>query len=490
MGETLRFEGTARPQDIRRSPYLYIPFPVSANTTRLQVSYNYSDPVTAAFGLGPGNTVDIGIFDPRGIGFIEPNGFRGWSGSAKRTFFIAPQEATPGYIHGPLLPGQWNIVLGFDRIQEQGVRYEVKIDLSIDDAGDSGEGSPGAWAASSLQRAPGPIKRPRGGRPSERWLKGDLHCHSLHSDGLNTVEELALNAVERGLDFLAVTDHNTNAHHDDLTRLAHLPIVLIPGEEVTTPWGHANMWGLRQWVEFRCPDEESMRAVQRWVLNKGGLISINHPKSIGLPWLFQDLGGYPCLEVWHAPWRFYNWESLEFWDGLLRGGQRVVAVGGSDVHSIPPARPLHPQGLGNPTTWVYVQGAPTEKAILDAIRRGHVFISDNPGGPQLILRADADGDGKFEKLMGDTVEAVPGQRVNFRVQVVGGSDRRLRLLGDGLPIDIVPLTRHDTRYDFSLELSGRRYVRAELRGYRGRPERGEVIWAMSNPIWLKTREAS
>ena len=121
--------------------------------------------------------------------------------------------------------------------------------------------------------------------------------------------------------------------------LSHLPIILIPGEEVTTYWGHANMWGLREWIDFRCADEVSIDAVRRYVLQKGGLISVNHPKCVGPPWLFKGWDGYPSMEVWQAPWRFYNWESLERWDALLRKGERVVAVGGSDVHSIHPPSP-------------------------------------------------------------------------------------------------------------------------------------------------------
>jgi hypothetical protein len=55
-----------------------------------------------------------------------------------------------------------------------------------------------------------------------------------------------------------------------------------------------------------------------------------------------------------------------------------------------------------------------------------------------------------------------------------------------VPLDIVDLHDIDSVFNFSLQLSGKSYVRAELRGRRGRPERGEVIWAMTNPIWLKT----
>ncbi|MDO8617182.1 MAG: CehA/McbA family metallohydrolase [Dehalococcoidia bacterium] len=491
MEQKARLQGRITEEQVRRSPFLYLPFPVPPRTRRVHVSYDYSDPVTAPFGLGPGNTVDIGIFDSRGHDFLEAPGFRGWSGTSKREFFLAPHEATPGYIRGPLFPGEWNVILGVDRIEPHGARYEVNITLDVaeDDAPAWPVGRPDGPQAGARPvpgGGPAPTRRTAGGEA--RWLKGDLHCHTLHSDGLNSVQELVVNAVEQGLDFLAVTDHNTNTHHEELDQLSHMPITLIPGEEITTYWGHANMWGLREWIEYRCADEESIAAVRRYVLQQGGLISVNHPKSVGPPWLFQGWEGYPCMEVWQAPWRFYNWESLERWDALLRRGDRVIAVGGSDTHSIPPAPPRHPHGLANPTTWVYAQGEPSEESVLDAIRRGHVFISDAPNGSHLILTADGDGDGGFEKMMGDTVEAQEGRRVAFRVQVHGGLDRRLWLICDGEPLDIIPLDAVDTDFRFSLEISGRGYVRAELRGHRGRPERGEVVWAMTNPIWLRVVE--
>jgi DNA polymerase (family 10) len=39
-------------------------------------------------------------------------------------------------------------------------------------------------------------------------LKGDLHCHTIASDGRNTVEEMARGALERGLEYVAITDHS------------------------------------------------------------------------------------------------------------------------------------------------------------------------------------------------------------------------------------------------------------------------------------------
>jgi hypothetical protein len=465
------FEGFVAPQDVRRQRYLYLPFQVPPRTGRINVAYQFSEPVTAPLGLGPGNNVDIGIFDPRGLEFPEAPGFRGWSGSARRQFFIAPQEATPGYLPGPLLPGQWHIVLGFERVQESGVAYQVRIALEEGQEGQADEAGEGP-----------PPPRVRG----RRFLRGDLHTHSVHSDGLNTVEELARAALAQGLDFLAVTDHNTCSHHRDLARLGHLPIVLIAGEEVTTYWGHANAWGLRRFVDFRCTDEESLRSLQRFLQEGGVLFSINHPKCIGPPWLFQRWEGFPCMEVWQAPWRFYNWDSLERWEALLLQGQRVVAVGGSDTHSIPPAPPLHPHGIGNPTTWAYVPEAEAgEEEVLAALRRGNVFLSADPEGPQLVLQADADGDGRFEALMGDSIAVAEGRPVRFRASVEGGAGRRLWLLLDGLPVAIVPLEQESAVHHLELDVAGHRYLRAELRGPRGRPERGEVVWALTNPIWFQ-----
>jgi DNA polymerase (family X) len=39
-------------------------------------------------------------------------------------------------------------------------------------------------------------------------IKGDLHCHTVASDGRNTIEEMALAARARGYEYVAITDHS------------------------------------------------------------------------------------------------------------------------------------------------------------------------------------------------------------------------------------------------------------------------------------------
>ena len=41
-------------------------------------------------------------------------------------------------------------------------------------------------------------------------IRGDLHSHTVASDGHNTIEEMALAARERGYEYLAITDHSAS----------------------------------------------------------------------------------------------------------------------------------------------------------------------------------------------------------------------------------------------------------------------------------------
>jgi DNA polymerase (family 10) len=54
---------------------------------------------------------------------------------------------------------------------------------------------------------------PRAGLPDLVALadiRGDLHCHTVASDGRNTIEEMALAARERGYEYIAITDHSAS----------------------------------------------------------------------------------------------------------------------------------------------------------------------------------------------------------------------------------------------------------------------------------------
>ena len=129
-----------------------------------------------------------------------------------------------------------------------GAEYTLTAETSGDPRRARARSGPGEYAA-----AVGPARlAPAPAVPGRRWLAGDLHTHTVHSDGAMTVSELARFAAGRGLDFLAVTDHNTISHHADLAPAAAAHgIALIPGQEVTTESGHANALGNLSWINFR-----------------------------------------------------------------------------------------------------------------------------------------------------------------------------------------------------------------------------------------------
>ncbi|HRW08789.1 MAG TPA: hypothetical protein P5121_26985, partial [Caldilineaceae bacterium] len=87
--------------DKAANDYYYIPFTLPTAARQLQVRYHYSAAISSDNVTG-GNVIDLGIFDPRGREFPGGAGFRGWSGSARQAFTIGLDDATPGYLPGPL----------------------------------------------------------------------------------------------------------------------------------------------------------------------------------------------------------------------------------------------------------------------------------------------------------------------------------------------------------------------------------------------------
>ncbi|CAM3402413.1 CehA/McbA family metallohydrolase [Isoptericola cucumis] len=347
----------------------------------------------------PGAVVDLG--------FEGPAGWRGWSGGARRTFVVGPGAATPGYVPGALERGEWHVQLGLYRLPAEPIEVRVTIELP---------------ASSAVPPEPPGDPRPSAPRASARglpardgltWFAGDLHAHSTHSDGEQSLGELAALAVGNGLDFLAVTEHNTVSHHPLLAGVgaAH-GITLLPGQEVTTARGHANAFGDIGWVDFREPPD-------RWVAGvaeRGGVLSINHPLQEEWAWQ-HPLAALPdALELWHVSW-FQQPRATAPWTLLSRWRDDVTLLGGSDYH-----HPRHGYLPGAPVTWVAAEENSPE-GILDGIRAGRTTITrlPTPDAPALVrlgddlaaLAADgtvlADTCGRRRMIHGDRV-VLPAER--------------------------------------------------------------------------------
>jgi hypothetical protein len=360
--------------------------------------------VTLAYDRGGGAVIDLGAWGP--------GGFRGWSGSDKAGFTITPREATPSYLPGPVA-GEWQILHGLHRVPAVGVEWEMRIELDA------------ATLPPPPPPPPLPERPPRHqlpAAPGRHWLAGDLHAHTVHSDGILTVHGLACLARERGLDFMGITDHNTTSHHAELpAAAAYAGVILIPGFEITTDLGHANCFGTDRFVDFRNPPD-------RWLADAeevNGLLSLNHPLLGDTAWRLHMDGRPPLLEVWHSSWDRRGREPLEWWHAWNAGSP----VGGSDFHR------FGRDGLpGTPTTWVEVEG----DDVLGGLRAGRTAISFDPRGPLLVPH-----DAELVVIGGDgtTLVGPDGDRwriAQARERLPGGPGPWLLVDDDGTALALAP----------------------------------------------------
>jgi len=79
-------------------------------------------------------------------------------------------------------------------------------------------------------------------------VRGDLHMHTTESDGANSIREMAEAAIERGLEYIAITDHSKNLAMtngmDDLRALAHAQRVRAVSAELAEEFaaGRGPQW--------------------------------------------------------------------------------------------------------------------------------------------------------------------------------------------------------------------------------------------------------
>jgi hypothetical protein len=386
------------------SPWHYLPVEIPPGSCALRVELEYER---------SGAIIDLGC--------LGSGGFRGWSGGARREFVITPDAATPGYLAGELEPGSWQVIMGLHRLPAIGAEYCVTAEVSST----PGELTPDPTPETLPPLADRPASRTLPASEGRRWLAGDLHTHTVHSDGGMTVPELARFAAGRGLDFLAITDHNTISHHAELPAAgaAH-GIALLPGQEVTTETGHANALGKIGWVDFRERPDAWLEAAER----DGGLLSVNHPIGGNVSWAAPMKRRPPLIEVWHWSWLDTRWTTpLGWW---LAWDAEAIPVGGSDWHK--PGSDALP---GTPTTWVAAEAAEPD-AILAAIGAGRTAISATRDGPVLLRIGDelvaVEADGMILTGPDGPKARIRGQLAKFQAAV--GCHRIVDLTGATLAL--------------------------------------------------------
>ena len=71
---------------------------------------------------------------------------------------------------------------------------------------------------------------------TQAHLRGDVHMHTVETDGRNTIEEMAEAAKARGYQYLAITDHSKNLAFanglDDARAVAHIAKIRAAGKQI------------------------------------------------------------------------------------------------------------------------------------------------------------------------------------------------------------------------------------------------------------------
>jgi hypothetical protein len=457
-----RFAGAFEPG---APDWVYLPVEVPAGVGELAVRYAYDRPATPS-GV-PGNALDIGLFDERGVGTDGAAGFRGWSGGARDRFVVGASAATPGYLPGPVSRGTWHVALGPYTVAPQGLRWTVEVTL--------GGGPPGPAAVPD----PAPARATGRGRA---WYRGDLHLHTVHSDGRRTPGELAAEARAAGLDVIVSTEHNTTSANLEWGRHAGPDLLVIDGEEVTTRDGHLLALGLAPgaWVDwrFRAADHGALDRVVGELHGMGGLAVAAHPfcPFPGCAWVF----GYRALdavEVWNGPWGADDQAAVDLWDGLLAAGgaagRFLPAVANSDAHG-------GAQPVGLPHN-VVLADALDRRAILGGVRRGRLWMAESAA---VELRMAATGGGRSAGI-GERLPAPPGQPVSVRVEVRGAAGCLLRLVTDRGPVREARLPAAGPGgVEWATTPERAAYVRAEVRRPEPTPTTPDTMVALTNPVFL------
>ena len=534
---------TGRFDSSRQGSFVLLPFEVPQRTTEVRVRYCYDQPEKPTGGQSQ-HTLDLGLYEPRrdGRGIWGVEEFRGWSGSGLSEVAVTPQgfsgearyEADPdayvpgrtsrSYRPGPSPPGDWAVELGLANIASRAEGDETgevgyRVEILLDDNPKFTE---------NPYRRPGFDPRPA--RTGADWYAGDFHVHAEHSGDaeatMNETFDYAFRSLERGgagLDFIALSDHNTDSAWPEIARRRddHPNDLVIRSQEVTTYRGHANNHASGEHVDYRTGPllvrarDGSLRLLRgrqparRFLAaidGSGGFTQINHPTLFpsppfpanlcrGCEWEYSprqtDYDLVDAIEVATGPADVngptrpgpnpFTVTAIEFWEDKLDAGHKIAAVGGSDDHrGGEPEEPTQ-SPVGEPTTVVFAEEL-SQRGVRAAVKAGHSYVKvSGNDAPDLRFTARAPGSSAPAAIMGDTVR---GEQVEFVARVLGGGPGsgpggpyQLTVLKDGkTPVRTAPVTSDDFRLAFRSLGPGR---------YRLHLTRGTSIEGVSSPIYVK-----
>jgi len=391
--------------------------------------------------------------------------------------------------------------------------FDSDVDLALDRAelasGTDPQNPVEVPGRKTLPYDPTPVSKEAG------WYRGELHAHSRHGEGVESVGRLIKRAKRAGLDFLAITDRNTLACVYD-PEFHSNSLVLIPAMEWGLPEkGYALIFGPRTELEMPSATPYGLAAAQAECIRvqaQGGIFAIAHPCMPTQPWQW-DLGYANAIEVWQRDWSMPplmldqlnedmkfrkegklaysvaqaaaradlaevsgNAQASFFWDLELQKGLMACALGTSNT-----ASPKVP--MGKPLTYIYAR----EKSlpgILEGIRLGRTFITQDKHGPIIHFSADVLEDNKIDVGIGGVIPL--GMDTKFLIAVKNAKGKKLQVLENGHPIRTVPIVKDSVVVQFTRHPVQYAAYRARVIAQQKEKGLGDVtVCAMTSPIYAQ-----
>lgn len=338
------------------------------------------------------------------------------------------------------------------------------------------------------------------------WYGGDVHMHSIFSDGLQFPCDLVLASKSMGLSWAVLTDHNTISGRCLWDRFKGPDFIPIMGEEVTTPYGHFNGIGIERLISWDVKEKEKdIRRIYEDIHRQGSIVVLNHPFFPSRSYKFWNVEGYDLIEIWNggAPPNLKgagNYEAKARWFEILNRGKKLPAVAGSDCHDITsvisaidyyisskvikykldinPTESI-PESLkawlglglyvGNPRVYVYIKRL-CKDDIINALRNGNSFMTNGP-----IVLADING-----RHPGETLDISTESNYELNIKVLSNSPvNKVVIINNGEVLQEIHID-NTSNYSASIKLEPKDNSWILVEVYGRYP-----IYAITNPFYFR-----
>ena len=279
------------------------------------------------------------------------------------------------------------------------------------------------------------------------FKRGNIHTHSLESDGDRPPEEVFAWYRDHGYAFVALTDHNKRIDPNSYRHLERPGFVIIAGEEVTMTVGgtpvHMNAVCSKNTIGGGpMPSRaEALSWAIRNIRGQDGVALINHPNfewALSARDVMSGRGAH-LLEIWSGhPYVRTEGDAAHksheaLWDEVLGGGEHFAGVAVDDMHHLAPDAPDPASRPGRGWIEVFAREA-SEPAICEALRSGRLYASTGAAINRIVIDyntfslwpATADAVVEFIGAGGELLASPPSGEGGARTYTLRGDERYVR----------------------------------------------------------------